>query len=272
MQKSSYVTLGRTGLRVSPLCLGTMSFGTDWGWGTGEEASAAILDRYLESGGNFLDTANVYAAGASEQILGRIMKERRESLVLATKVRFNANIFLGKPVGPTETALSRGNIMAEVEPSLRRLNTDYIDLYQVHSWDFETPIEETMRALDDLVRQGKVRYLGCSNFTAWQLMKSLWVSDKGGYARFDSLQPQYSLISREIEREIVPLCHSEAIGVIPWSPLARGLLAGNRKRGGQGGQAGAGGGGGRGGRGGAEGRRRGRGVAAEQRCGWGGVL
>ncbi len=222
-----YRRLGNTGLKVSELCLGCMTFGRE----TDESEARKILDRFIEAGGNFLDTANVYAAGASEQILGRIMKERRDSLVLATKVRFNANIFLGKPVGPNEIGLSRGHIMAEVERSLRRLNTDYIDLYQVHSWDFETPIEETMRALDDLVRQGKVRYLGCSNFTAWQLMKSLWVSDKGGYARFDSLQPQYSLISREIEREIVPLCRSEAIGVIPWSPLGGGFLTGKYRSG-----------------------------------------
>ena len=139
--------------------------------------------------------------------------------------------FLGKPVPPNEIGLSRGHIMAEVERSLRRLQTDYIDLYQVHSWDFETPIEETMRALDDLVRRGKVRYLGASNFMAWQLMKSLWVSDKHDYARFDCLQPQYSLISREIEREILPLCRSEQVGVIPWSPLGGGFLTGKYRSG-----------------------------------------
>ena len=151
--------------------------------------------------------------------------------MLATKVRFNANAFVGKPVPPNDIGLSRGHIMAEVERSLRRLQTDYIDLYQVHSWDFETPIEETMRALDDLVRQGKVRYLGASNFMAWQLMKSLWVSDKHNYARFDCLQPQYSLISREIEREILPLCRSEQVGVIPWSPLGGGFLTGKYRSG-----------------------------------------
>jgi len=222
-----YRRLGGTGLKVAELCLGCMTFGRE----TDEANARKIIDRYIELGGNFLDTANVYAAGASEEITGRIIKERRQSLVLATKVRFNANAFLGKPVPPNEIGLSRGHIMAEVERSLRRLQTDYIDLYQVHSWDYETPIEETMRALDDLVRQGKVRYLGASNFMAWQFMKSLWVSDKHNYARFDCLQPQFSLISREIEREILPLCRSEQVGVIPWSPLGGGFLTGKYRSG-----------------------------------------
>jgi aryl-alcohol dehydrogenase-like predicted oxidoreductase len=222
-----YRRLGATGLKVSELCLGCMTFGRE----TDEATARRIIDRYLELGGNFLDTANVYAAGASEEITGRIIKDRRDSVVLATKVRFNANIFLDKPVPPNDIGLSRRHIMAEVERSLRRLQTDYIDLYQVHSWDFETPIEETMRALDDLVRQGKVRYIGASNFTAWQLVKSLWVSDIHNYARFDSLQPQYSLISREIEREILPLCRYEEIGVIPWSPLGGGFLTGKYRSG-----------------------------------------
>src|SRR5215472_6890322 len=169
-----YKRLGATGLKVSELCPGCMTFGRE----TDEATASKILDKFIDAGGNFLDTANVYAAGASEEILGRLLRERRQSLVVATKVRFNANIFLGKSVGPNEIGLSRVHIMAEVERSLKRLQTDYINLYQVHSWDFETPIEETLRALDDLVRQGKVRYLGCSNFTGWQLMKSLWVSDK----------------------------------------------------------------------------------------------
>src|ERR1700689_5830812 len=156
---------------------------------------------------------------------------RRKDLIVATKVRFNANIFMGKTVKPNQIGLSRGHIMSEVETSLQRLKMDYIDLYQVHSWDFETPIEETMRALDDLVRHGKVRYIGASNFTAWQLMKSLWVSDKHDCARFDCLQPQYSLISREIEREILPLCRYEGVGVIPWSPLGGGFLTGKYRSG-----------------------------------------
>jgi len=161
-----------------------MTFGRE----TDEHIARKILDRFVEVGGNFLDTANVYAAGASEEILGRILGERRKDLVVATKVRFNANAFVGKPVAPNQIGLSRGHIMAEVEASLKRLQMDYIDLYQVHAWDFETPIDETMRALDDLVRQGKIRYIGASNFTAWQLMKSLWTSDKHDFARFDSLQ------------------------------------------------------------------------------------
>jgi aryl-alcohol dehydrogenase-like predicted oxidoreductase len=222
-----YKRLGATGLKVSELCLGCMTFGRE----TDEATASRILDKFIDAGGNFLDTANVYAAGVSEEILGRILRERRQSLVVATKVRFNANIFMGKPVGPNEIGLSRVHIIAEVERSLKRLQTDYIDLYQVHSWDFETPIEETMRALDDLVRQGKVRYLGCSNFTAWQLMKSLWVSDKHGFARFDCLQPQYSLICRDIEREILPLCRNEGVGVIPWSPLGGGFLTGKYRSG-----------------------------------------
>jgi aryl-alcohol dehydrogenase-like predicted oxidoreductase len=222
-----YRRLGGTGLKVSELCLGCMTFGRE----TNESVAREILDRFIDVGGNFIDTANVYAAGASEEILGRIVGERRSELVVATKVRFNANSFMGKPVAPNQIGLSRAHIMSEVEASLRRLKMEYIDLYQVHSWDFETPIEETMRALDDLVRQGKVRYLGASNFAAWQLMKSLWVSDKHDFARFDCLQPQYSLIAREVEREILPLCRSESVGVIPWSPLGGGFLTGKYRSG-----------------------------------------
>ena len=223
-----YRRLGATGLKVSELSLGCMTFGRE----SSEDESRKMVDKFIEVGGNFLDTANVYAAGASEEILGRILKNhRRDELVIATKVRFNAKIFMGGKVGPNEWGLSRGHIMAEVENSLRRLQLDYIDLYQVHAWDFETPIDETMRALDDLVHQGKVRYLGASNFTAWQLMKSLWTSDKHGVARFDSLQPQYSLISREIERELLPACRGEGLGVIPWSPLGGGFLTGKYRSG-----------------------------------------
>ncbi len=222
-----YRRLGATGLKVSELCLGCMTFGRE----TNESDARRILDRFIEAGGNFIDTANVYAAGVSEEILGRITKGRRDALVVATKVRFNAGVFMGKKVAPNDIGLSRGHIMAEVERSLRRLQTDFIDLYQVHSWDFETPIEETMRTLNDLVGQGKVRYIGASNFTAWQLMKSLWTSDKYNYARFDSLQPQFSLISRDIEREILPVCRYENIGVIPWSPLGGGFLTGKYRSG-----------------------------------------
>ncbi len=222
-----YRRIGATGLKVSELCLGAMTFGRE----SAEDEARKIVDRFVDAGGNFIDTANVYAAGASEEILGRIIRERRQSLAIATKVRFNAALFMGKRVGPNDIGLSRGHIMAEVERSLRRLQTDYIDLYQVHSWDFETPIEETLRALDDLVHQGKIRYLGASNFTGWQLMKSLWTSDKQGFARFDCLQPQYSLICRDIEREILQVCRNEGVGVIPWSPLGGGFLTGKYRSG-----------------------------------------
>ncbi len=221
-----YRRIGSTGLKVSELCLGCMTFGRE----SDESEAGRIVDRFIEAGGNFLDTANVYAAGRSEEITGRLIKERRHSLVLATKVRFNANAFVGKPVAPNDVGLSRRHIMAEVDASLRRLQTDYIDLYQVHAWDFETPIEETLGALDDLVHRGKVRYIGASNFTAWQLTKALWVSDKHALARFDCLQPQYSLICRDIEREILPICRIEGVGVIPWSPLGGGFLTGKYRR------------------------------------------
>ena len=218
-----YRRLGATGLKVSELSLGCMTFGRE----SSEEESRKIIDKFVEAGGNFLDTANVYAAGESEEILGRALKHhRRDELVIATKVPLQREALHRRQGRSERMGLSRGHIMTEVENSLRRLQLDYIDLYQVHAWDFETPIEETMRALDDLVHMGKVRYLGASNFTAWQLMKSLWVSDKAGLARFDSLQPQYSLISRDVERELLPMCRYEGLGVIPWSPLGGGFLTG----------------------------------------------
>jgi aryl-alcohol dehydrogenase-like predicted oxidoreductase len=221
-----YRRIGKTGLKVSELCLGCMTFGREADEGT----SRRMVDKFLDQGGNFLDTANVYADGHSEEITGRAIKDRRKSVILATKVRFNPGLFTGKPIAPNAIGLSRAHITSEIEESLRRLGTDYIDLYQVHSWDFETPIEETIRALDDLVRQGKVRYIGASNFNSWQTMKALWVSDKMGTARFDCLQPQYSLICRDIEREILPLCRLEGVGVIPWSPLGGGFLTGKYRR------------------------------------------
>ncbi|MCO6450725.1 MAG: aldo/keto reductase [Caldilineales bacterium] len=222
----NYRNLGRTGLKVSKLCLGTMQ----WGWTADEAASFEVMDAFVETGGNFLDTADVYSrwaegnpGGVSEQIIGRWMKARgnRQDIVLATKVR-------GRMwEGPNGEGLSRLHIMRAVEDSLRRLDTDYIDLYQTHWYDEETPIDETMRALDDLVHAGKVRYLGCSNYPAWRLTKALWVSDKLGLARYDSVQPHYSLVHRpEFEAELKPLCESEGIGVIPYSPLAAGFLTG----------------------------------------------
>ncbi len=221
-----YRNLGRTGLKVSEFCLGTMQ----WGWTADTNTSFEVMDAFIEAGGNFIDTADVYSfwaddnpGGVSEQIIGRWMKARdnRSDIVLATKVR-------GRMWdGPNGEGLSRSHIMQAVEDSLLRLKTDYIDLYQIHWDDIETPMDETLRALDDLVHQGKVRYLGCSNIPAWRLMKALGISDKLGLARYDSLQPHYNLVHRsEFEAELKPLCESEQIGVIPYSPLAGGFLTG----------------------------------------------
>ncbi len=225
-------TLGRTGLKVSPLCMGTMQFG----WSVTDEAeSQRILSRTYEAGIYFFDTADIYSnwvdgnpGGVSEEILGRWRKQAgvpRDRLVIATKVRGR----MGD--GPNDQGLSRVHIRQAVEASLRRLQTDYIDLYQTHWPDEATPIEETLRALDDLVRQGKVRYLGASNYAAWELMQSLWVADKHGLARYDSLQPHYNLLHREeFERELRAACRTYGIGVIPYSPLAGGFLTGKYRR------------------------------------------
>jgi len=216
--------LGRTGLKVSNLCLGAMTFGNQQ-WGSDESTSKGIVDRFLEAGGNFIDTADIYSTGVSEEITGRAIRDKRQSLVLATKV---AGPMGG---GPNDLGLSRKHILDAVEASLRRLGTDYIDLYQVHAYDPTTPLDETLRALDDCVRSGKVRYAGCSNYSAWQLMKANALARELGTARFDCLQPQYSLVCRSIEREHLPLCIEEGIGVIPWSPLAGGLLTGKMGKG-----------------------------------------
>ncbi|MGF1506321.1 MAG: aldo/keto reductase [Anaerolineae bacterium] len=224
-----YRRLGQTGLKVSELCLGTMTFG----WGADKETSFAIMDRAHEAGLTFLDTADIYSSwaenndgGVSEAWIGEWMqgKDRRE-LIIATKGR-------GRMwEGPTGEGRSRVHLIQAVEDSLRRLQTDYIDLYQVHWPDDETPLEETLRALDDLVRQGKVRYIGCSNYPAWLLMKSLWISDVNNLTRFDSLQPHYSLVHRaEFERELKALCLEQGLGVIPYSPLGRGFLTGKYTR------------------------------------------
>ncbi len=216
-----YKRLGRTGLKVSEVCLGCMTFGEQ----ADEEESQLIVDQAWEAGVNFFDTADAYTETRSETILGNILKGRRHSAIVATKV-------FGR-VGPDQNdqGLSRKHIMDAVDNSLRRLQTDYIDLYQVHRWDPETPIEETVRALDDLVRAGKVRYVGCSNFAAWQLCKALWVSDVQGLARFDSIQPRYNMLSRDIETELLPLCESEGVGVLVYNPLAGGLLTGKHVQG-----------------------------------------
>ena len=225
-----YRNLGRTGLKVSVLCLGTMQFG----WTADEAASFSVLDAFVDAGGNFIDTANIYSrwadnsyAGKSEEIIGRWLKQRgrREDLVIATKVRGQMG------PGPNDEGLSRKHIMRAVEASLRRLQTDYIDLYQAHWYDSNTPLEETLRAFDDLIAQGKVRYIGASNYPAWLLTKALWVSDKHGYARYDSLQPHYNLVHRaEFERELMHLCQDQGLGVIPYSPLAGGFLTGKYRR------------------------------------------
>jgi aryl-alcohol dehydrogenase-like predicted oxidoreductase len=216
-----YRRLGRTGLMVSELCLGCMTFGRE----LAEEGSREIIARFLDAGGNFIDTADVYAKGSSEEITGRAIKGVRDDVVLATKVRFP----MGE--GPNDVGLSRKHVISGCEASLRRLGTDYLDLFQVHAWDALTPLEETLSALTDLVRAGKVRYIGVSNFTAWQLMKSLWISELLGLESFVCLQPQYSLVERNIEREILPVCREEGLGIIPWSPLGGGFLSGKYRRG-----------------------------------------
>src|ERR687898_403149 len=219
-RRMEYRRLGNTGLMVSELCLGCMTFGQE----ADEETSKGIVDRFLEAGGNFIDTADVYSNGVSEEITGRALKGVRDDVVLATKVRFP----MGE--GPNDVGLSRKHIMQGCEDSLRRLGTDYIDLYQAHCWDAATPLKETLSALTDLVRSGKVRYIGVSNFTGWQLMRSLDVSEAGGFERFVCLQPQYSLVERNIEREVLPVCVEEGLGVIPWSPLGGGFLSGKYRR------------------------------------------
>ena len=217
-----YRRLGSTGLMVSELCLGCMTFGRE----LDEVGSREIINRFLEAGGNFIDTADVYESGLSEEITGRAIKGgRRDEVVLGTKVRFP----MGE--GRNDVGLSRKHVISGCEASLRRLGTDYIDLYQVHLWDAVTPLEETLSALTDLVREGKVRYIGVSNFTGWQLMKSLYVSELKGFERFVSLQPQYSLVERNIEREVLPVCLEEGLGVIPWGPLGGGFLSGKYRRG-----------------------------------------
>ncbi len=215
-----YRKLGRTGLMVSELCLGCMTFGNE----ADEKTSRQVVDRFVDAGGNFVDTANVYSRGVSEEITGRAIAERRDDIVLATKFRMN----MGD--GPNDSGASRAHIMRECDASLKRLGTDYIDLYQIHAWDAHTPLEEILSALDDLVRAGKVRYIGCSNFSGWQIEKSIRVSERNNLARFDCLQPQYSLIVRDIEHEILPVCREEGLGVIPWSPLAGGFLTGKYSR------------------------------------------
>ena len=224
-----YVRLGKTGLKVSRLCLGCMTYGSPkWReWILDEQASRPYFRQALDLGINFFDTADVYSIGASEEVTGRALKEmvKRDQVVIATKV-FSP---MGK--GPNDRGLSRKHIMEAVDASLKRLGTDYIDLYQIHRFDHDTPMEETVEALNDVVKAGKALYIGASSMYAWQFMKMLGLQRANGYAQFVSMQPHYNLVYREEEREMFPLCLSEGIGIIPWSPLARGFLTGNRKTG-----------------------------------------
>ena len=217
-----YRFLGKTGLKVSELCLGTMTFGRE----TDETDSKRILNHFVELGGNFIDTADVYAESRSERIIGSWLKDRpRENLVIATKVRFPTGD------GQNDEGLSRKHILAAIDNSLKRLGTDYIDLYQVHCWDDGTPLEETLSTLSNLVDIGKVRYLGVSNFSGWQLQKAIDVSRHRGWEPFSCLQPLYNLLDRDIELELLPVCENEGLGVIPWSPLRGGWLTGKYHRG-----------------------------------------
>lgn len=219
-----YVKLGHTGLDVSRICLGCMGFGVAerWvhPWVLDEENSRPVIQKALELGINFFDTANVYSDGTSEEIVGRALKDfaNRDEIVLATKVHFRMH------EGPNGAGLSRKAIMSEIDKSLKRLGTDYVDLYQIHRWDYNTPIEETMEALHDVVKAGKARYIGASAMYAWQFLKALHVAETNGWTRFVSMQNHYNLIYREEEREMMPLCKAEKIGVIPYSPLASGRL------------------------------------------------
>lgn len=227
-----YVRLGATGLKVSRICLGCMSYGSpSWrSWVLDEEKSRPFIKRALEKGVNFFDTADVYSVGESERVVGEALHDfaKRHEVVIATKV----NGAMGPD--PNNRGLSRKHIMDGIDASLRRLKTDYVDLYQIHRFDYETPIEETLEALNDVVRAGKARYIGASSMYAWQFMKMLSVSKANGWSPFVSMQPQYNLVYREEEREMLNLCKSEGVGVIPWSPLARGFLAGGRAAPGEG--------------------------------------
>ena len=230
MSEIEYRRLGRTGLKVSPLCLGSMNFG----WTADEETSFAVMDAFAEAGGNFIDTADIYSrwveghnGGESEGVIGRWLQARgnRSQMIIATKVRGQMG------PGPNDQGLSRRHIFDACDASLRRLQSDTIDLYQTHYFDADTPIDETLEALDRLVQQGKVRYVGCSNYPAWRLMEALWTSDKHGLARYNSIQPHYNLVNRaEFERELAEVCLANGIGIIPYSPLAGGFLTGKYSR------------------------------------------
>jgi aryl-alcohol dehydrogenase-like predicted oxidoreductase len=226
MSLNAYTTLGRSGLKISPLCLGTMTFGNPE-WGTDENTSRAIFNRYLEPGGNFLDTADGYAGGRSEELLGKFVAERklRDRVVMATKFTFNAD-----PGNPNAGGNGRKNLYRALEGSLRRLHTDYVDLYYQHVWDRVTPVEEVLSTMDDLVREGKIRYFGFSDAPAWYVARAQTLAEKEGKNRAIALQLEYSLVERNIEREHIPAAQELGMGICPWSPIAGGFLAGKYKR------------------------------------------
>jgi aryl-alcohol dehydrogenase-like predicted oxidoreductase len=234
MKLNEYVTLGRSGLRVSPLCLGTMTFGTEWGWGSEEDTARTIFRRYLEAGGNFVDTADVYTNGKSEELVGKFIKDAkvRDQVVLATKFTFNA-----QPGNPNAGGNGRKNMYRAIEGSLRRLQTDYIDLYWMHAWDMLTPVEEVLASFDTLVQAGKVRYIGFSDVPAWYAARAQTLAEQQSRERIAALQLEYSLVQRTIEREHIPLAQELGMATCPWSPLAGGFLSGKYKRGGQPGPA-----------------------------------
>lgn len=238
----NYINLGRTGLKVSPISLGMMLFGSpQWeAWAMDEDAARPIVRHAIEKGINYFDTSNNYSNGMSEVVTGRLLKEytRREEVVIATKV-FNpvdedptVNILTRRPehIRPNRQGLSRKHIMHAIDASLQRLQVDYVDLYQIHRWDYATPIEETMEALHDVVKSGKARYIGASSMFAWQFAKAQQIAKENGWIRFSAIQNHYNLVYREEEREMNPLCHDQGVAILPWSPLARGFLAGNRRR------------------------------------------
>ena len=228
-----YVNLGKTGMKVSRLCLGMMSYGSQkWrDWVLEEEDAKPFIKRALDAGINFFDTADVYSLGESEKVTGNLLKTlgvRREDVVIATKVNGQMSDDIN------DKGLSRKHILDSIDKSLKRLQMDYVDLYQIHRWDYETPIEETMEALNDVVRAGKARYIGASSMFAWQFSKAQYTAQSHGWTRFVSMQNHYNLVYREEEREMIPLCTDQGVGLIPWSPMARGFFAGDRKRGGGG--------------------------------------
>jgi aryl-alcohol dehydrogenase-like predicted oxidoreductase len=228
---STYSLLGKSGLRVSPLCLGTMTFGTEWGWGAPADAARRVFDAYLDAGGNFIDTANGYTNGTSEELVGQFLQDggRRDRVVLATKYTFHTSP-AAVPANPNAGGNGRKNLLASLDASLRRLRTDYIDLYWMHAWDGVTPVEEVMATMNDLVRAGKIRAIGLSDVPAWYLARAQTLAELRGWERVAATQLEYSLLERNIEREHVPAALELGIGVLPWSPLAGGLLSGKYQR------------------------------------------